>query len=183
MGSRLGVPDPIVLVASFDGPDAAREAMIALEANGFDADDIRLAGPDSASAVTPMPETERASDAAVFKSVGRRVVTWGAVGAVVGAAIAVGIVAILGSLSGASAVVAILVGGIFGSLLAGMWGAAYKLPVNEDAYDTLAIDPRADEPVRVEVRARGDEQADKATSVLRDRHASRIDRTPSAAGG
>jgi hypothetical protein len=172
------VPDPILVVASFTGPDDAREAMLALEARGFDADDIRLAESSSPTTGTvATPATTRESDVAVFKSVGRRAAIWGPIGALVGIGLVLAGLAIFDAINTTSVIVGILVGGIFGFYLGAIWAGSYKLPVNEDAIDTLAIDPRQDEPVRVEVRTRDAEMADEATSVLRDQRATRVDRS------
>jgi hypothetical protein len=175
----VDVPDSIMVVGSFAGPDDAREAMLALEAHGFDADDIRLA--DSSSPTdegVPTPATTRESDAAVFKSVGRRAAVWGPIGALVGIGLVVAGLAVFDAINTTSVIVAILVGGIFGFYLGTIWAGAYKLPVNEDAIDTLAVDPREDEPVRVEVRARDPEMADEVTTVLRSRRAIDVERRP-----
>ena len=155
----------MTVVASFDRPAEAREAMLELEAHGFDADDIRLAQP--AEATVPTPAAERDSDAAMFKSVGRRAAVWGPVGALVGAALVIAGLAIFGALNTTSVIVALLVGGIFGFYLGAIWGGSYKLPVNEDAIDTLAVDPRDSEPVTVEVRVHDDGQAEEATRLHR----------------
>jgi hypothetical protein len=177
----MHVPDPILVVGSFAGPDDAREAMLALEARGFDADDVRLAESSSPSGdAVPTPATTRESDAAVFKSVGRRAAVWGPIGAVVGIGLVLVGLAVFGALSTTSVIVAVIVGGIFGFALGAIWAGAYKLPVNEDAIDTLAVDPRDDEPVRVEVRARDTAMADEAATVLQDQRATQIQRTPSS---
>ena len=151
--------------------------MLALEAHGFDADDIRLADSSSPTATNvPTPATERESDAAMFKSVGRRAAIWGPVGAIVGIALVLAGLAIFDALNTTSVIVAILVGGIFGFYLGAIWAGSYKLPVNEDAIDTLAIDPRDDAPVRVEVRVRDANAADEAAALLRDQRATTVER-------
>jgi hypothetical protein len=166
-----------MVVGSFAGPDDAREAMLALEAHGFDADDIRLSESSSPTGDTvPTPATTRESDAAVFKSVGRRAIVWGPIGAAVGIGLVLAGLAIFGALGTTSVIVGVLVGGIFGFYLGAIWAGAYKLPVNQDAIDTLAVDPREDEPVRVEVRARDAEMAEQAAAVLKERNARRVDR-------
>ena len=83
---------------------------------------------------------------------------------------------VFGAINTTSVIVGILVGGIFGFYLGAIWAGAYKLPVNQDTIDTLAVDPHEDAPVRVEVRARDAEQADEAASVLRDKRATDVER-------
>jgi hypothetical protein len=162
---------PRLVIAEFDSPDRAREAMVALEWQGIDADDIKLVTPPD----VPVPDAQRAAEGRTVRDIARRTVVWGAVGALAGAAIGVGVALVLGFDLGVALVIAALAGGILGAQVGGFWGGASRLPVNEEALDTYTIDPRRSDAIRVEIRARDVGAAKAATAVLRDHEARRVD--------
>jgi hypothetical protein len=167
-------PGPVVVIGEFESPSEARRAMVALEAQHIDADDIRLAEPPQVS----VPDAQRTAEGRIAGEVASRSL----VGALVGGAIATLVVAGVAWIAGARpiglVVVIGLVGGILGFNLGGFWGGASRLPVNEEAYDTYAIDPRCAEPVHVEVRARDVEVAAMVESVLEAHDSTSIRRQP-----
>jgi hypothetical protein len=163
---------PTLVTAEFDSPERAREAMVALEWQGIDADDIKLVAPPD----VPVPDAQRAAEGRIVRDIARRTIVWGASGAVVGAGIGIAIALIAGlDQPGVALLVAALGGGILGGMIAGFWGGASRLPVNEEALDTYTIDPRAADSVRVEIRARDGGAVAAANAVLRDHDARRVD--------
>lgn len=170
MTNSLDRDGPRLVTAEFDSPKRAREAMVALEWQGIDADDIRLVAPSE----VPLPDAQRATEGRVVGGVAKRTLAWGAIGAVVGAALGAGLALITGFDSALALVIAVLAGAILGAQIAGFWGGASRLPVNEDALDTHTLDPQGSDPVRVEIRARDGGVAAAATAVLRDHDARRV---------
>jgi hypothetical protein len=169
--AQLSEPEPIRIVAEFGRPTDAQAAMIDLEARGFDADDVHLPDPGA----VPTPEMQRTAEGRVMGRVLKRAVLFGTAGAVVGAAIGLLLVWALDADFPMAPGIAVLAGGLFGGAIAGLWGAAYRLPVNEEAFDADTVDARDTRPVRVEVRARSREDAARASDVLQARGANLID--------
>ena len=135
------------LIASFDGPDAAREAMVAAERAGLDSDHIHL---QSQPAPTSSMSIERDGELTALDDGASRSVVGGVVGGVALAAIAVVVVLILGpDPLGVALVLAAIGGGIAGFLLGGFWSGAAGLPTNPEALDTYTIDPADARPVVV----------------------------------
>jgi hypothetical protein len=162
--SRGTSRDMILVEAEFDEPAPARDAVLALEGTGVDADDIHVVTPDTV--VTPAGE--RAATSAIHTSWVRNVLSLGVPVALAGAVIvAVAVLALGVEPRGAAVLGGAIAGAVGGSILGGFWGNARKLPVNEEVMDTYAVDPRGAEPTRLEVRARDDATAEKVAAVLR----------------
>ncbi len=164
---------PEILRADFDEPAAARQAMIALEGQGIDADDIRLV--DEPSAV-PTQGATRGAELAATGDVARNYAGGATIGAVVGA----GLLALVALLVGPDPVgpalaIAVVGGAVGGFFLGGYWGAAAKLPVNEEAFDTYLSDPQDSAAVRVEVRIGRPGTLDATAAVLRSHNARRVE--------
>lgn len=160
------------VVGEFDDPAAAREAMVALETLGLDADAIRLGG---GPASVPVQDIDRTGELEAGGFLVKQYVAGGAIGALVGAAVMIGVLAIAGVGGGALAGGA-FAGALGGFFVGGFWGAARKLPVNVDALDTFAVDEAASGPVTVEVSAPDAELAERSAEVLRAARARRVDR-------
>jgi hypothetical protein len=162
-----------VLEASFDDPAGARRAVLALEGKGIDADEIRVLGPDS----VPTPDTTREADLRVTGDLARWAIEGALVGAVAGAAVIMLAVWALGVAPFIPwGLVAAMAGAILGSTIGGFWAAGSRLPVNEEAFDTYAMDAGADAPVVVEVRLADSRLADEAAELLRHMDARRVER-------
>ena len=169
-----GVNGKVVLVAEFDQPTVAREAMVALESQGIDAEQIKLV---EGGASVPSPEQTRSAELAATGDVAKRYGGWGLIGAVIGAAVLAGLVILItGEVNIATVAGGILAGGISGFVLAGYWGGASKLPVNEEAFDTYAMGPDGSEPVSVEVALDNATVADETAEFLRAHHAQKVER-------
>jgi hypothetical protein len=166
--------EPVRLVASFDQPDAAREAMLALEGLGIDAEAVRLLDQD---AQVPMRGMERSGELDAAQDVAGNYAKGAVVSAVVVALLAGAIVLATGARPRVLAVGLALVGGaIVGFVLGGYWNAARKLPVNVDALDTFTIDENESKPVRIEVRLTDPGLFDKSASICRDHNAVKVER-------
>jgi hypothetical protein len=166
--------DPVVVIGDFDSPTRARRAMVALEAQHVDADDIHLAEPPEA----PVPDAQRTAEGRMAGAVVGRSLVGAIVGGIVAALIFGGVAWIAGLRPMGLVIVIGLVGGILGFNLGGFWGGASRLPVNEEAFDTYALDPDRAEPVHVEVRARDAATAVMVESVLEAHDATSIRRQP-----
>ncbi|CAN5863974.1 hypothetical protein BH24ACT3_BH24ACT3_19780 [soil metagenome] len=160
------------LIATFPDGEAAREAMVALEQQGIEAGDVTLLSGPSA-AVTG--GAARAEDMAVTGEVAKRYGVGGAIGAVIGALIVVGVVNLAGiEPRAAVSVGGALAGAIGGFFLGGYWGAAKGLPVNDDVFDTYL--PEGSDHVGVVVAVGDDAKAARAAEVLSDTGALKVDR-------
>lgn len=167
--------EPVRLVASFDQPDAAREAMVALEGLGIDAEAVRLLDHE---AQVPVRGMERSGELDAAQNVAGNYAKGAIVSAVVVALVAGAIVLAIGARPRVLAVGLAVVGGaIVGFVLGGFWNAARKLPVNVDALDTFTIDEHDNKPVRIEVRLADPGMFDKSASVCRDHHALKVERS------
>jgi hypothetical protein len=166
--------EPVVVIAEFDSPSGAWRAMVALEGQRLDGDDIRLAEPPE----VPVPDAQRTAEGRMTGAVVRRSLVGAFAGAVVAALVFAGVAAVAGLEPLALVIVLGLVGAIFGFNLGGFWGGASRLPVNEEAFDTYTLDPHQTEPIHVEVRARDADTAAWAESVLEAHDARSIRRHP-----
>jgi hypothetical protein len=154
----------IVVEAEFEDPAPARDAVLALEGNGVDAQDIHVVTPDA----VPLPAGERAAEGSIHTQWIKNTASIGIPGAVIGALVLAAAVLLIGVEPRGPAVLgAAVAGAIGGSIVGGFWGNARKLPVNEEAMDTYAVDPRGLEPTMIEVRARDDDDAERVAAVLR----------------
>lgn len=163
------------VVARFDEPDDAREAMIDLEVKGIDADAIRLVAPSA-----PVPaagDAARGVDLDVAGGLARRAAKGALLGALIGAALLVAVLTIARvEPLGTALLSGVVAGAIGGSLIGGYWSVSMRLPVNAEAFDTYAIDPQNTGGVAIAVRVDDARVAADAVAVLRAHHASEIDR-------
>lgn len=160
-----------VVTGEFDEPAEARQAMVALEQLGLDADAIRLVG---VPATVPVEDVDRTGELDAGGSVVRRYATGGVIGAVVGAAIMIVVLAIAGA-DGGGLLGGAIAGAIGGFLVGGFWAGARKLPVNVDALDTFTVDRSASTPVTVEVSAPDAALAERSAEALRAARARRVE--------
>lgn len=162
------------VVARFDDPGEAREAMIDLEMKGIDADAIHLVPPHSP--LVPNDEV-LSKDIEISGEVVRRSATGGLVGALVGAITMIAILSIFRvEPFGTTLLVGVVSGVVGGGLIGGFWGAARRLPVNDEAFDTYVVDPSEPQGVLVEVRLDDARRAADTVAVLRRHHAQHIER-------
>jgi hypothetical protein len=147
------------VTASFDSPELAQDAMLGLEAAGIDAHDIHLRTADAVQT----PEGERRTDLRIAGSIARRYGAGAVIGAAVGALLVFAVLAIAGFSAAQAAVIGALAGGTGGFFLGGYWGVARRLPVNAEAFDTMAVDTADDRDVTVEVEVIDD--ADTLSTV------------------
>ena len=162
------------VMARFEQSRDAREAMIDLEGKGIDADNIHLvtSGPPLTSNMTRMD---------VDMDVGAKLFWKGARGVVLGGVI--GIVVVVGALAamrvepfGAAVAIGALGGFVGGATIGGFYGMINRLPVNEEAFDTVTSAHQSDDPIVVEVTLNDSRKAADAVDVLRRHHARKIDR-------
>jgi hypothetical protein len=162
------------VLAEFDSAEPARAAMIALESQGFDANDICL-DLGSASNAVPTPTGMRAADAAAAGNMGTLAGVGALAGAAVASAIAIGVLLLGGVSPGTAVAVGLMIGVLVGGLAGALGWAFVHAPVNPDAFETYAVDPHASESVTVEVRAVDDEHTALARDVLSALHPRRLD--------
>ncbi|MDQ6698076.1 MAG: hypothetical protein M3Z46_11540 [Actinomycetota bacterium] len=168
---------PLRFVASFDAPGSAREAMIALEGLGIDAEAVRLLDQD---ATVPVAGLAESGELAAAQDVAGNYAKGAVVSAVVVACIAVAIVLVIGVRPRPLAVTLAAIGGAIGGFfLGGYLNAARRLPVNVDALDTFTIDEQETKPVRIEVRLSDPGLFDRSASVCRDHQAIKVERAES----
>ena len=159
------------VVATFDGPDSARRALVLLERKGVEAGDIELFGPGMTTTEQPLTNDEqRSADDAALVEVEKRGVAGIVLGAVAGAVFG-GIVAGAAA-GGATAVVAsALAGALLLGALGFLWGVFSGMSVNEQWAETFeggegetSIAVHSDDPAEVET----------ALETLRRAHAHRL---------
>jgi hypothetical protein len=162
------------VMARFDHPRPAREAMVELEGRGIDADAINLLG--QARSV-PTREGGLYADLTVSRRFFDSYVRNGLLGALVGAAL---FIAALMLMQVEPLGLAVLSGGVTGAiagfLMGGFIGAARHMPVNEDAFETYELDPSDPEGFAVEVRVADPDVAAKAVAVLRSHNPRLLER-------
>lgn len=167
------------VVARFDGPEAARGAMVALEAEGIDADAINLV---DRAPVVPTLEGGLAADLDASRRVIDSSARHGIIGAVIGAAVfVVVLLAMRVQPVGAAVALGALGGGIAGFLMGGFIGGARRIPVNEDAFETYQIDPSDPAGVAVEVRVANRDKIPTVLGVLRRHHPRQLQHSPGSA--
>jgi len=153
------------VVARFDDPVPAREAMVDLEGKGFDAAAIHLF---ERSPSIPTGEAALHADVAVSRRFVESYARNGVLGALIGAAVfTAGLMLLQVEPLGTAVIIGALAGAIVGFLMGGFIGAARHMPVDEAAYDTYTIDPRDTAGVAVEVRVDDPDVAARAVDVLR----------------
>lgn len=162
------------VVAQFDDPTPAREAMVDLEQKGIDADAIHLVGR------APTVPTKDASLDADLRAARRFIDGWaraGLVSAVIGAALVVlGMILFRVEPLGPAIVGGALAGAVGGFAVGGFIGAARRMPVNEDALETYELDPSDRSGVSVEVTVGDPDVAATAVAVLRSHHPRQLER-------
>ena len=161
------------VTGEFDDPAEAREAMVALEVLGLDADAIRLIG---TPATVPVEDVDRTGELEAGGFVVRQYAAGGLIGAVVGAAVLIVVLAIVG-VGGGGLLGGALAGAIGGFVVGGYWAAARKLPVNVDALDTFTVDQSSSAPVQVEVSAPDAALAERSAEALRAARARRVEQS------
>jgi hypothetical protein len=128
-------PAPLGQVtARFDSAEQAREAIIALEQAGVEADHVHLS---DGRLTDPVRATTWAQDREVFRKGAGRYILTGLLGAVAGAAVVIGVTMLLVGTGLVAALAAGIGGALFGFWAAAYYGVATKLPVNEEAFDTI----------------------------------------------
>src|SRR5207249_10258205 len=116
----------------FEQHDDAREAMIDLEIKGIDADAIHL--------VPPTPpvvsgEAVLATDVEVAGRIARRSAKGGLFGALMAVAVVVGFLTLMQvEPMGTALLVGVAGGAVGGFSIGAFWGAASRLPVNEEVF-------------------------------------------------
>jgi hypothetical protein len=148
--------------------------MIDLEVKGIDADAIHLVPPGR-----PVPSGESAldTDVTVVRSLVRRGLTSGVLGALIGVAVVVGALALMRTEPFSSAVSVGAAGGALGGfLIGGFWGAMVRLPVNDEAFDTFVLETNHIDHVVVEVTVDDPWREADVVAVMRHHHAQQIAR-------
>jgi len=162
------------VVARFDDPTPAREAMVDLEGKGFDAAAIHLfERPPSIPTAEGGMHADMAASRRFVKSYARN----GVLGALIGAALFIAVLMLFQvEPLGTAVIIGALAGAITGFLMGGFIGAARHMPVDEAAYDTYTIDPNDADGVAVEVRVDDPGVAAQAIAVLRKHRPRAIER-------
>lgn len=110
----------------------------------------------------------RRRDVASTRALGSRAIIGGIIGLILGAAIAAGAVALAGLGPDSPGFwIALIGGGIAGSVIGGMFGGVGKLPLSQEwelTYDEEAVEAKG--PVRIAVRAGDDKDMERARRVL-----------------
>jgi len=157
------------VVATFDGPDEARAALVMLERRGVEAGDIELFGPG----MDELPLTndeQREADGGAVTAVERRGALGAVAGAVVGAVVGGGIGLVASGDAGP-----ILAGALAGALLVGalgfLWGGFSGLGASEQWGETFA--PGGGETL-VAVHSDDAGEVETALEALRGAHARRL---------
>lgn len=159
-------------MALFDGPLEAQEAAAKVEASGVDGAAIHLVNEPN----VPAPRAMRAADMQVETRVASGVVKGAVAGVAVFVLVGVIFLAILGTPIGWALLFG-LVGGVpIGVQIGGFWGGASKIPMNEAAYDTAFVDPRAAEPVALEIKLLPVVDEDRVLATLNELHPTHIER-------
>jgi len=162
------------VVARFDDPAPAREAMVELEGKGIGADEINML--DHPAAV-PTKEGGLHADLAVSRRFIDSYARNGILGALLGAALFIAVLMLM-RVEPLGTVVALggLGGAIVGFVMGGFIGAARHIPVNPDALDTYTMDPTDPAGVSIEVRVEDPSVAAEAVAVLRRHHPRQLER-------
>ena len=155
-------PHATYVVASFDGPAAARAAMERLRAAGFAPDAIELVGgPSAAPAVRPAQHR----DAPVLRSVFWQIVLWGVVGAVIGGLLGLALVALgVGPDGAVGAGLQIAGWAMFAHIIASLW-AGYLVLGTRTTRD-LTWQPQRQGRTLLRVRCATEADAERATAEL-----------------
>ena len=162
------------LVATYPDAEHARVAMTALERKGVEAERIELMGAPADSA-NSRPSEDRAlqKDLATTGRIGKFGAMGVVLGAIVGAALAVGVYLLIGPDLGAGALAAAVGGALLGGAIGGFWGGASALPVNEQWEDTF--DPALQGETRLSVHTDDASEFDAARAALEGTHATNVE--------
>src|SRR3954470_24514305 len=174
-GKDRNVESTHTVVARFVQQDDARGAMVDLELKGIEADAIHLV---SSQSTIPTNREVLDADAAVGEQLARYSTRGALLCAVIGAALVTLVLIAVGVRPmGTTILAGLIAGAVGGAFIGGFWGAAKKLPVNEEAFDTYVVDLRDDSGgVLVEVTVDDARIAADAVAVMRRHHAQQIDR-------
>ena len=161
------------VVARFDQPEEARQAMVDLEMKGIDADAIHIAHPTEQRASTTRVNE---ADAVAMRRINERVVIGGALGALIGAVLVIAALLVIRVDSLGTAVVAGgIAGAAGGALIGAFWGSIARLPANEEALEP-AVTVDVEREIVLEIRLDDAAQEADAVSVLQRHHPQRIER-------
>ena len=162
------------VVATFADLDKAREVMEELGDEGIDGDDISLLGKQVEDVISD-PDT-RLRDMEATADLGKRAVTTGGIGAVVGgiAGAAAFVIPGVGPVVGAGIWGALAGGAIAGGVVGGMIGTIDAVELGPE-WEVTYGEPLQQGRVIVAVHARDDEEAEKAEKVFREQGADRVD--------
>jgi hypothetical protein len=171
-GLLMTAEHPDIVIGRFDDREDARDAMLAIEAKGIDADNINLEAEDA----LPTADTVHNADRAVVGEVGRHYAEGGLVGAIVGALLGA-IALLIGGLGSTSLAIVAggLTGAIAGFLIGGFLFVGSRLPVNEDTFNTRLVDPAAGK-VEVEVRVANEKSIEPVVEAMRAHRARAVER-------
>jgi hypothetical protein len=145
------------VVATFDGPEQARAALVLLERKGVEAGDIELFGPGMARADQPITNDEQHdADVATLVAIEKRGVTGIVIGAVVGATIGA-VIAAVASGDATPIVAAAVAGALLVGALGFLWGGFSGMGASEQWGETFESDGgvtslavHSDDPAEVE---------------------------------
>ncbi len=153
------------VVATFDTPEQARDALEGLSRAGFDADKISLVGHNAAE-VASDPDT-RLRDLEATGEVAKKAATAGAVGSVLGALAGAAAVIIpgVGPVIGTGIFAALAAGGIAGGTVGGMVGGIASMELSESWELTFQEALRSGKAL-VAVHTESDDEAREAEEVL-----------------
>jgi hypothetical protein len=159
------------VVATFDGPDEARAALVLLERKGVESGDIELFGPGMDGAELPLTNDEqRETDGGAVTAVERR----GGLGILIGAsagAVVGGVIAAVASGDSGPMLAGALAGALLLGALGFLWGGFSAMSASEQWGDTFA--PGEGE-TSVAVHSDDAAEVETALEALRSAHARRL---------
>jgi hypothetical protein len=152
---------PTHVVGRFATPEAARAALVRVEALAFDGDAIEIIDlTDDAGRRSP-----RATDREAVGAVARQAGAGATVGAIAGATAGMVTGVVTGDVATGLVVGAAAVAG--GGVVGGLAGTYAGLPVNEAAWTTYELDPDDPHPITLRVRVADPHEAELARTALR----------------
>jgi hypothetical protein len=152
---------PSHVIGRYASPEAARAAVIRVEALAFDGDAIEIIDLTDGA----MQRETASGDAEAVGGVARQAGAGATIGAVAGAAAGMVTGVVTGDVGTALVVGAAGVAG--GGVVGGLAGTYAGLPVNEAAWTTYELDPDDPHPITVRVRVGDPHEADLARTALR----------------
>ncbi len=162
------------VVATFDAPEKARDALESLSRSGFDADKVSLVGQEAAE-VASDPDT-RLRDLEVTGEVAKKAATGGIVGGVLGAlaGAAAFVIPGVGPAIGTGIFAALAAGGIAGASVGGMVGGIASMDLSESWELTFQEALRGGK-VLVAAHAESDDEAREAVEVFEKEQPEKIE--------